>query len=945
RQEDKFSPETLPLAAESYNQMIALKPRNVDALRITEIDTDNHALVARSQGSPSKTQLLQHTPNRRSITYSQEPAGKASGNFAGDSKQSLEGNRDTESNSNIPYQEQLRQLQQRIDDFIQKVQQTEQKMHQRIEDVVERLQQTDQRTYQLKQQIEDVLQQTDQQTHHQQPQTGNTIQQGHQMLQHMHETNQGNRQEMPSHQQTRDEVGRNLKETHQLERQEFDRFMAIKSYAQALLTRTFKELPVPRLFIILPNIPGIVDKDEMSSSLQFRLYYLCECGDHTMTEDTKGYHEIHLAEHPGYDLDNHKGLFDKYGSYLLIMLYMVKYGAVANGRVVPPLQSLKIAKKIDMDKSRLSRQVSDMISYLEDTFHINGSDMDQTANWEVESSELAQLKSYLNVKEGENIFGNLHSTTTQNRHCVWVCSGHQREYHESTTQQLKDVIIADDGEYSEEIGNIKIKISSNTLAKRFYDAAGKVRWIQSLDNRWSLTALDLKLDFNFSLTTSTAHILLNLNSIDSLVLDFIRLLLSAGTSPDGTRYMKIEMEQLSDLTSDDLKFIHQYHHDQLTIKSTPKDTDEDRLVGIMQHSFKLEVLCIGCVAVRSPAVIDLVISTREKALQSGHSFPLRTLEMMDEGLIPCDSPCTYRNRISSTVTFSSVFKEFDMRTNVKLLTPVPAAKDNPINNFFRQYGWTFVTLETTWAFTDIHASLLYDSIRERGSRITTFGVDPCSLTTPGLDAIDLVIRKSPSLVSLGLRFTSLDVTNQLDKTLLLLERYQERLDRVVLKGTPIETWLPKVIQAYPTRNNFPKLTKLNLGQWYDRSNIPHDCVHWVMAMVSAPPLPSSTSAMEPHEQSTRLKGLGLHKASLQPEDWVSVIKAIDFEALEWLKLEGTNASMKELELLVHRITDGERPPPQLRSVYLNKQLLDNDDARALCSTLSRKAPLVKIVAI
>ncbi|KAF9940590.1 hypothetical protein BGZ65_006550 [Modicella reniformis] len=101
--------------------------------------------------------------------------------------------------------------------------------------------------------------------------------------------------------------------------------------------------------------------------------------------------------------------------------------------------------------------------------------------------------------------------------------------------------------------------------------------------------------------------------------------------------------------------------------------------------------------------------------------------------------------------------------------------------------------------------------------------------------------------------------------------------------------------------------------------------------------------MASHEQSTRLKGLTLERIALQSEDWLSVINAIDFEELEYLNLKGTNASLKELELLVHRITDGEVPSSRLRKIRLNKQLLDSDDARALCSTLSKKSPLMEIV--
>ncbi|KAF9993057.1 hypothetical protein BGZ65_011478, partial [Modicella reniformis] len=257
---------------------------------------------------------------------------------------------------------------QKINNILERVQQTQQQM----EDVLQKIQQTDQQQLQHQKQIDDIMQQA------------------HQMSQQMHERSQDNHQ-------IREEAKQCLKQSSQLQRQEFDRLMIIKSHAQALLIRSFQELPIPRLFIVLPNADLRSQRRVQVNSLQFRLYYLCECGDHTMNENSKGLHEIHMAEHPGYEVDNHNEFFNKYGSYLLTMMYMVKYGAVAAGRVVPSLQNLKIAKEINMDRTRLRQLVDDTLSYLEDTLNNNYTDL--TANWELDLTELAQLKSYLKVKD------------------------------------------------------------------------------------------------------------------------------------------------------------------------------------------------------------------------------------------------------------------------------------------------------------------------------------------------------------------------------------------------------------------------------------------------------------------------------------------------------------------------------------------------------------------
>ncbi|KAF9992518.1 hypothetical protein BGZ65_012144, partial [Modicella reniformis] len=289
-------------ATASSSHDVALMSSNNDIFRITEIDTDSQALVARSQGLSLETQLPHHIPNQRSITYSHEPVGQISRLLSWSGNQSIDGNHDSEASSNTSYQEQLRQLQHRIDDMQQNAQQTEQQTHQKINDIfeqaqltdqlimqkqiddilqtiqqtseqtdqkinniLERVQQTDQQSHKLQQQMEDVLQkvqQADQQQLQQQKQIDDIIQQGHEMLQQMRETGQDNRQAIPFQQQTREEFRQFLKESLQLQRQEVDRLMVIKSHIQALLARSFKELPIPRLFIVLPNTPGHVDGGE-----------------------------------------------------------------------------------------------------------------------------------------------------------------------------------------------------------------------------------------------------------------------------------------------------------------------------------------------------------------------------------------------------------------------------------------------------------------------------------------------------------------------------------------------------------------------------------------------------------------------------------------------------------------------------------------------------------
>ncbi|KAG0275021.1 hypothetical protein BGZ95_009252, partial [Linnemannia exigua] len=120
-----------------------------------------------------------------------------------------------------------------------------------------------------------------------------------------------------------------------LQQQALDRLALIQSKATAILTQTYElhEFPIPRLFIILPK-EDITKREKIGTMFvkRFRLYFLCECGEHTRPADgppSSLSHDIHLARHEGYDLDRPNEFFRKYGSYVLALLQMLKYGVAA----------------------------------------------------------------------------------------------------------------------------------------------------------------------------------------------------------------------------------------------------------------------------------------------------------------------------------------------------------------------------------------------------------------------------------------------------------------------------------------------------------------------------------------------------------------------------------------------------------------------------------------
>ncbi|KAF8938439.1 hypothetical protein BGZ58_000892 [Dissophora ornata] len=264
------------------------------------------------------------------------------------------------------------------------------------------------------------------------------------------------------------------------QQQVLDRLAIMQSRIQAVLTQTYElhEYPIPRLFIVLPK-------------------------------------------HEGYDVDRPTEFFEKYGSYVLTMMQMLKYGFAAAGIVVPPLAHFKLSDGIEALQENLNLAhksigplVDGTISYIESQ---KGDDIDglgvtadraELNNLEVmEGADLRQLESYLSIRDKGRVLGNLYRVVTTDGNVKWVCIDHYREnYRESVMQHLRDIVAANNGIFTEEKGKIDIKIASGTLAKQFYEAMAKARRIQELDItlQWDVTLDDLR---KFAVAVGNANIL------------------------------------------------------------------------------------------------------------------------------------------------------------------------------------------------------------------------------------------------------------------------------------------------------------------------------------------------------------------------------------------------------------------------------------------------------
>ncbi|KAF9557118.1 hypothetical protein EC968_007797 [Mortierella alpina] len=179
----------------------------------------------------------------------------------------------------------------------------------------------------------------------------------------------------------------------QMQDQALDRLASIHGRVTAILTQTYElhEYPIPRLFIVLPKKISSWDPASILNN-QFRLYFLCECGEHTMAfnnEHTKIPHHIHLAKHQGYDLQRPKEFFQKNGRYMLTLLEMIKYGIVIAGFAVPVLAAVSAPGAIYMFKNTLNTisqsDVNQSIKCLQALVNNDSEDQEQVNDDDVDS--------------------------------------------------------------------------------------------------------------------------------------------------------------------------------------------------------------------------------------------------------------------------------------------------------------------------------------------------------------------------------------------------------------------------------------------------------------------------------------------------------------------------------------------------------------------------------
>ncbi|CAO3568635.1 unnamed protein product [Mortierella alpina] len=299
-------------------------------------------------------------------------------------------------------------------------------------------------------------------------------------------------------------------EMKQMQQRVLDQVSALHARVQAVLTQTFElhEYPIPRLFVVLPDDPSAWNAIDPFSN-KFRLYFLCECGDHTklINSNTKIPYHIHLAKHEGYVVARPSEFFEHYGSYVLTILKMLKFGVTVAGVVMPAfsqlispdglgqtIASLKLLQ--DCIDPGVDHVINSMDKTAVDDGNVREEVTEQVENKEVlEGVELRRLETFLQGSDGNKVLGNLYRTVTNEGHVKWVCIDHYREnYQARTATEFRAMVESVKGSFDENTGRVKVDLHSRTQADLFYAALVKAKSVHELKIRlsWETTYGDFK---------------------------------------------------------------------------------------------------------------------------------------------------------------------------------------------------------------------------------------------------------------------------------------------------------------------------------------------------------------------------------------------------------------------------------------------------------------------
>jgi hypothetical protein len=186
---------------------------------------------------------------------------------------------------------------------------------------------------------------------------------------------------------------------------------------------------------------------------------------------------------------------------------MLKFGVSVAGVAVPAINLLITLDVADQSTAGLQQLMDKIepgmdhvIGWMDNISVNEGEAVDEfTKQMEkkeaLEGADLRKLETFLKVKDGNKVLGNLYRTVTDEGHVKWVCIDHYRmNYQENSAAEFQRALDSVGGSLNENIGRVEVKLQSRELADLFFSALGKARYVYELDIGldWACTTSDLE---------------------------------------------------------------------------------------------------------------------------------------------------------------------------------------------------------------------------------------------------------------------------------------------------------------------------------------------------------------------------------------------------------------------------------------------------------------------
>ncbi|KAF9114308.1 hypothetical protein BGX27_011209 [Mortierella sp. AM989] len=309
-------------------------------------------------------------------------------------------------------------------------------------------------------------------------------------------------------------------------------------------------------------------------------------------------------------------------------------------------------------------------------------------------------------------------------------------------------------------------------------------------------------------------------------------------------------------------------------------------------------------------IIDLVKATRDKMISEERPIELRQLRLQTYDWSK-DREIGCEDTITTTLDFSDPSLETKSSTNVELCA-APNTHDAEIIEFLNRYGWSIENLVVNKSFNDHHASVIANSTMQGRCELKSIRFDPTSLSSDGLQNMDLIFDRSANLEHLVMGFHDLHSPRHREKAVRELILYGTQLKELTLSGNIISAWHLEIKNSIRNREALPRLESFSVI-CSELEVIPDSCVEWLVAMLQLPPEYPPTAPSSPLSSAicsyfrtlSSLRDIRLEYMELCTANWRLLIGALDFSSLETLSFENTNFSMDEFQYLLASIPDVE----------------------------------------